>query len=509
MPTPTSDAVGDSGPRWLEADLIGEVDDQGRFERGADLTPAIGDFAHFATSDLLGAVYGSAGGSLLEVGFLSSMPSTPVSLDLAKLVARHVGVFGASGSGKTNFVAHLVQRIAASENKHAHIVVIDTQGEYADALDAQATVLRPNVDGGFEIPAWAFPCRQLLATLIGREPSDIEADGFADVVVELRRAHAEESDWLNIDSSAINPDTPIPYDLKAAWFEFDRRNHAVYEDRNDQGAEMFATRGSPADLMPSQHDQYGAGSAAPFKGSRHGAFRDAPRRMRARMRDPRFHFLLPLADWPHVSEDPLAGYLARWASRASGVVVLDLQALTAEATQIAVSAVLDFSLELAVRSRELPNADAHPLLLVIEEAHRYFEVGSQSSDTRRALERVAREGRKYGVGLALVSQRPSDIAATVLAQLGTFMGFRLTNSSDVAAVTAALPDAVGNIASSLSTLRTGEVVMSGEAVGVPSRVRMPRPTPEPRSGDAATARWQTEPSAGSLVEALALVRQYR
>jgi len=387
--------------------------------------------------------------------------------------------------------------------------VIDTQGEYADALDAQATVLRPNVDGGFEIPAWAFPCRQLLATLIGREPSDIEADGFADVVVELRRAHAEGSDWLNIDSSAINPDTPIPYDLKAAWFEFDRRNHAVYEDRNDQGAEVFSTRGSPAGLVPSQHDQYGAGSAAPFKGSRHGAFRDAPRRMRARTRDPRFHFLLPLADWPHVSEDPLAGYLARWASRASGVVVLDLQVLTAEATQIAVSAVLDFSLELAVRSRELPNADAHPLLLVIEEAHRYFEVGPQSSDTRRALERVAREGRKYGVGLALVSQRPSDVAATVLAQLGTFMGFRLTNSSDVAAVTAALPDAVGNIASSLSTLRTGEVVMSGEAVGVPSRVRMPLPTPEPRSGDAATVRWQTEPSAGSLVDALALVRQYR
>ncbi len=177
------------------------------------------------------------------------------------------------------------------------------------------------------------------------------------------------------------------------------------------------------------------------------------------------------------------------------------------AADLAVGVVLNLIFEVALRTEkgDVGIGRPRPVLIVLEEAHRYL--GADASDlARKSANRIAREGRKYGVGLLLVTQRPSELPDTALAQCGTILALRLSNAGDQSTIRAALPDMISGLASVLPSLRTGEALVSGEAVVLPARVMLDLPRPQPDAADPSLATWRKQATTPDVSSALAAWR---
>ncbi|GJM36655.1 MAG: ATPase [Acidimicrobiales bacterium] len=477
----------EQGKRWLQVQLLGEVDGLGSFHRGVSIYPGLDDEVHFSTSDDLASVYPPAGAERVSVGVLAAAPDVPLTLDASRLVTRHSAVVGSTGSGKTSAVATLLQRFEA-DWPSANIVVVDPHGEYASAVGDAGSVLSVGSDLAtqLQIPYWALPASRLLSVLCGVESRTV-ADRFAELVVEARREFAIAAEWLDMEAESITADTPIPYDLRAVWYRLDYDNRATIRDRAT-GDLALVDSGDAAALVAATFEPHALGNAAPFKGATFGHYNPAPDRLRLRLTDSRFDFFLAIPD--PTEPDSLPGLAARWLGAHRPVSVLDFSGVPFEVADVAIGLVLDLLFELGVRSTGSGIGRPRPVLFVLEEAHRYLRGGLAQA----AADRIAREGRKYGIGLMMVSQRPSELPETSLAQCGTIIALRLTNGADQSAVRAALPDAVAGLAGVLPSLRTGEALVSGEAVILPTRVQIHRPNPQPQAGDPNLDSWRSVPS---------------
>jgi DNA helicase HerA-like ATPase len=187
--------------------------------------------------------------------------------------------------------------------------------------------------------------------------------------------------------------------------------------------------------------------------------------------------------------------------------VLDFSGVPSQASELAIGVVLNLLFEAAVRTTaDSPGIGRpRPVLIVLEEAHRYLSEAAVVM-TRGAANRIAREGRKYGVGLLLITQRPSELPDTALAQCGSLIALRLTNSADQAKIRAALPDSVSGLAAVLPSLRTGEAVITGEALILPARALVDIPSPLPAAEDPSLASWRQPATVPDLTSAIAAWR---
>jgi DNA helicase HerA-like ATPase len=199
--------------------------------------------------------------------------------------------------------------------------------------------------------------------------------------------------------------------------------------------------------------------------------------------------------------------MASWLGGKRPVSVLDFSGVPAHASELAIGVVLNLLFEAAVRTTaDGPGIGrSRPVLIVLEEAHRYLSE-TAAAMTRDAANRIAREGRKYGVGLLLITQRPSELPDTALAQCGSLIALRLTNSADQAKIRAALPDSVTGLAAVLPSLRTGEAVITGEALILPARALVDIPNPLPAAEDPSLASWRQPATVPDLAPAIAAWR---
>ncbi len=206
--------------------------------------------------------------------------------------------------------------------------------------------------------------------------------------------------------------------------------------------------------------------------------------MRSRLLDRQFEFLLKPGAWEpgldgHATND-LPELLESWIGHDKAITVLDLSGIPSSVLLELIGAILSIIYEALFWGRDRPEGGRkRPQLIVMEEAHRYL--GKETNNpTREMVQRIAKEGRKFGIGAMIVSQRPSEIDDTILSQCGTFVALRLTNSTDRSKVQAALPDNLSGIADSLSVLRTGEAIITGEAARLPVRCRVTLPPKDRR-----------------------------
>lgn len=468
-----------AGYRWMTVVLFGESTG-GLFERGVGQYPTVGDEVHFVTATDLSIIYGrSHSATGLTVGTVSSASGIPATLDLNRFVSRHCAIVGSTGAGKSNLVSVILEAIGSSKFPSARVLVIDPHGEYAKVSPGRSKVFRVTPGTGehaLVVPYWALPFEELLAITFGAMSPANEAT-VRDMVQDMKRAAAKQ--LANPPpAEAITADTPIPFSIRQLWFDLDDYERRTFKtEANQRVLTEVEQKGDPQKLISNVYPIHGPGGKEPFKNPSPRGISRQLELARSRLADVRYAFLFDpqggyAPDLSGKTGSDIDGLVASWVGHDRPLTILDVSELPSDVATDVVGLLLRIVYDTLFWAGTLPvSGRTQPLLIVVDEAHRFLPEGGDSS-CQRILTRVAKEGRKYGVGLTVVTQRPSEIDATIISQCGTMIALRTTNPSDRSRVAAAFPDDLGGLVDLLPSLRTGEGLFVGEAMFVPSRVRV-------------------------------------
>lgn len=434
---------------------LGELSKNGAFTRGVVHHPTPGAEVHLMRKSEVEALFRKYQSTGYELGYLPTLPGIGICVDPSTLFARHLAVLGQSGSGKSWGVASILQR-AVSLMPDAHIVLLDLHGEYVwhDSDHVRHSSFKEDnyryVDArDLEIPYWLLTYSELVDLLIDRsdDKASTQMAFLREVLLQLRKRANQEMEGVN-----ITVDSPVYFDLQELYLSFKRANEQV----TDFGK---------------------------VKGPLYGQFDEFVVKMQSRFNDVRYDFLFKpkRRNSSATLSDLLRDFIGL---RKSGrqINVIDFSSVPFDVRPTVSAQIGRLSFEFNYwnpRSREFP------ILLVCEEAHAYIPRSSdtQYDGTRRSMERIAKEGRKYGVGLVVVSQRPYELSETVLAQCGNFICLRITNPDDQEYIRKLVPDAEAGLVSILSSLGRGEAMAMGEALPIPTRFMFHKPDPTPNSND--------------------------
>jgi uncharacterized protein len=488
--------------RWMRVELAGEAIGD-RFERGLSQHPNVDDSVHIVTQKDLRRIYGGDEEDQVEIGTLSSAENIVVRLALDALVTRHSAIVGSTGSGKSTTVASLLRSVVRTADSvadsGARVLLLDVHGEYSAALGDLAKTFSASPSPGEEplfVPYWALEAGELLDFVAGGL-SDNHLIAFTDKIQELKEGRLAAGALPGLDPQSLTVDSPVPFSLKQLWYDLiDFETTTFTGQQRDQPAREAV--GDPATLTAPRYTPHAMGTAGPFLNQAAKGIRRQLNLLRSRLLDRRYDFILHPGPW----EPDLAGQtaqdldtlLAGWLGHDRPITILDLSGVPSTVLVRLIGSILRIVYEALYWSREKTEGGVlRPLLVVMEEAHRYVspDSGNVAADV---VKRIAKEGRKYGVGAMLVSQRPSEIDETVLSQCGTLIALRLSNPADRSRVKGALPDNLSGLMDLLPVLRTGETIISGEAARLPVRCRVSLPPADrlPRSSDPeVSAAWRS------------------
>lgn len=496
------------GERWITIQLVGEIIGAA-FERGISQYPNVGDEVHLVTEDDLAMVYGNDEKGQVTIGRLANAEGIPVRIDLDKLVSRHSAVLGSTGAGKSTTVSSLLRSIAAGSDEEssngfpsARILLLDIHGEYGQALSSVAKMFRINPNQGehpLHIPYWALDPNELFEFLLGRLDDKVLTQVF-DRLLSHKTRLVEKAAFAGVDLSSLTADSPIPYSLKQLWYELVDLEVKTWEDMQRTKPALDLCGDAEA-LRPPKYKAPGVSNTPPFLNQPAQGLLGIRRpldQMRARLLDKQYDFLLHPGQWePKLDgtvELDISDLLLSWLGHDKPITTLDLSGIPSLVQSRLIGAILRIVYDGLFWGREKSEGGIQrPLLVVMEEAHRYLSGGSEGS-ARLMVQRVVKEGRKFGLGAMIISQRPSEVDETILSQCGTFIALRLSNSSDRNKVQAALPDSLSGVVDSLPILRTGEAIVIGEAARLPIRCRIALPSAanRPSSADPEVAKnWAT------------------
>jgi uncharacterized protein len=498
------------GNRWLRVELVGQGRKGTMFERGISQYPSIGDSVHVVTESDLKTVYapGDEDG-YVPIGRVASAESICAYVNLNRLVSRHSAVVGSTGAGKSNAVAKLLDAVSDPERfKSTRVVLFDLHGEYTRAFGELARVFRVGADAAagereLHVPFWALTAEEFISLSMG-SVTGTPLTMIQEMLVASKRASKPAGLAHGLDDLAVTIDTPLPFSVFQLWYELyslQCATHSVSLNQNQtEATRSYLQHGTPPANMLGNPDKIVRPRFRPLKDDKNdpdkvyaGFYGNLPRThldvLESKLRDPRMQFLFSPGDWS-VAKDgttkvDLDALLEAWVGGDSPISVFDLSGIPVAVVDDLIGAVLRILYDALFWGRFKPEgARERPLLVVLEEAHTYL--GSQSKGrAATAARRIAKEGRKYGVGLMLVSQRPAEIDGTILAQCGTVFALRLTNDADRSQVTSCSSDNLKGLFSMLPILRTGEALIVGEAVNMPIRALIDQPAEgkRPQSDD--------------------------
>jgi DNA helicase HerA-like ATPase len=425
--------------------VVGTVDIG--FRRGVSQLPPVGAAAYFITGEVFDSLLNSAlseesSARLFPVGNRVGTGGGIARFDLDKFFGRHAAVLGTTGSGKSYTVAALAQAVLRSFAK-PRLVIFDIHNEYSPAFQGEFQQRSTCIGwSDFCLPFWMLTFEEFSAVFTGILGSNQRA-ALSDALLEARRESPSNS--LGESKDNISVDTPIPFE----WDDLIARLESYIVS--------VSVKSDKESLLKMLE------------------------KMKSKCRDPRYSFLMQ----GRISTDSVVSFFEKLfglGDRDVHVTVLDLSGLPAEVRATAVGVLARLFFDYRYWDAKAENL---PIALILEEAHSYIPAESDSKFdvALQAIERIAKEGRKYGLSLVVVSQRPSNVSQTILSQCGTFVALRLTSDVDQTRVLRLLPDTLGNQGSLLSSLRDGEAVVSGDGVTLPGRVQFKIPTPLPGSTD--------------------------
>lgn len=447
---------------------IGSIGTDGQFDRGVACYPTTGAAVHAVGSSDIARMFDRFQSKGFAVGSLATHPALKVCLDPTNLFGRHFAIVGQTGSGKSWTVASLVQKTVEIMPK-AHVIILDLHGEYCWKRTegtrhyAFADAIVRHVDAReLEIPYWLMTYAELCDLLVerGEREATNQTAFFRDCLLEGRQTENRTAN-PPLGLPRVTVDTPIYFSLDEVLTKVRAKNTERVGNR--QGP-MF------------------------------GDFDRFLMRLESKLNDQRYDFLLkPVIRNTSASLSALLRDFVGLGTRKVAVTVIDLSPVPFDVRPTVAAQIGRLAFEFNYWN---PRYRDFPVLLICEEAHAYIPRASESqfAGSRRSMERIAKEGRKYGVGLAVVSQRPHEVSETVLAQCGTFICLRITNPDDQSYVRSLVPESEGDLVSALAGLGRGEALVLGEAVPLPTRLQFDKPNPAPNSDDVDFYdKWRTGP----------------
>ena len=483
------------GQRWLRIQLVGEGHKGQSFQRGLSQYPTIGDSVHLVTESDLRVIYGQGEpDDYVSVGSLASSESIPALVNINKLVTRHSAILGTTGSGKSTTVAGLIRSLSDAEKyPSARILILDIHGEYQRAFRGRSSVLRVGAatDGDvapLHVPYWALNFDELCSVCFDGPLEGNRLAAVADAVLELKREGLRGFPCPGITEQSLSVDSPVPFSIHKLWLNLHIKEYKTVipspgaEASERVTAYVLNEAGEPEQVGDAMHvvaplfrsvKTTGPAGERVQHANEGANLRQPLASLASKLRDPRYAFILnPGELLPNVNGVPrsdLDSLLRSWVGGEKPVTILDLSGIPTSILDALIGALLRVLYDALFWARKLPEGgQERPLLLVLEEAHSYLN-SEKNNSAGTAVKRIAKEGRKYGVGLMIVSQRPSEVDSTILSQCGTIISLRLSNDSDRGQVVGASADNLKGLFDMLPILRTGEAIIVGESVNLPIR----------------------------------------
>jgi DNA helicase HerA-like ATPase len=434
-----------SDERVIEADLFGEGEwllDASvspskwelKFDRGVATYPLPQQTVYLTPKRELRFIYGHGKGPCVLLGEHVGSGGTPCYADMNELLGKHTAILGATGSGKSGTVAAVIHSLlergqtAGCPTWQPRIIILDPHDEYAAAFPTHKKLSTDDLS--LTLPYWLLNFQESVALLIGK--TEFVATSQANIVkTAMLKARLEGARTIGLDPGKITIDSPVPYKLATfrAAVEADKPPQASKQDSHNSILEKL-------DVL---------------------------------VRDARVRFLM--SEWPGGNQDPFPSIVENLAGAGPQPRIIDLSGVPNEVAGVS-SAVIARTLFNVKVWQTADERNKDPVLLVCEEAHRYVPNSgeAQYEAAQEAVRRIAKEGRKYGLGLLLVSQRPSEVEATVLSQCNSWIVLRITNDADRDHVRSILPDSMAGLTKMLSGLRRQEAIFVGQAAVLPSRI---------------------------------------
>ena len=460
--------VGDDGEmvRMLRLNPLGEITAKGGFERGVAHYPTTGAELHIVTAPTLEILFSKYAAANFNVGKLSASESVNVYIDPDAFFGRHAAILGQSGSGKSWTVTSFIQStLKAMPN--AHVIILDLHGEYGSKdwdPDTRPPFPEDKVNcikaSDLEIPYWLLTYEELIELLIDFDDpnASVQIAFLRGALLELKREANQ-----HLDLGHITVDSPIFFSLDDLLKRFKYAN----ETTADFGKSKTALTGKFDQLLV---------------------------KLQSRLNDTRYDFLLKPKK--RTSSESLPGLMRDFVGlgeKRAKITVLDISSVPFDVHPTVTSQIGRLAFEFNYWN---PRCREFPLFVIAEEAHADIprdHVGGHQG-TRRSFERIAKAGRKYAVGLCVVSQRPNELSETVLAQCSSWVCLRISNPDDQEYVRALVPDSARGILEALTSLAQGEAIAAGEAVPMPVRFRVTMPAPPPNAQSIEYAKmWKSGP----------------
>ncbi|MBL4717028.1 MAG: DUF87 domain-containing protein [Erythrobacter sp.] len=396
-----------------------------RFRRGVTRYPVPGAMVYPATTADLKQVYASDGRSAITIGKVYPTKDIRAGIYVDAMLGKHFALLGSTGTGKSTSAALILHRICEAAPE-GHIVMIDPHGEYASAFRNTGVILDVS---NLQMPYWIMNFEEHCEVLITSTGNDHQVD--ADILAKCL-LKARQKSRLAEHMGKITVDSPIPYLLS------DLSN----EIQDAMGKLDKSTNSAPYMRIKNKLDEIKA--------------------------DPRYQFMFS----GMLVADTMADFIAkifRMPSNGKPISIIDVSGVPSDITSTVVAVLSRLVFDFAIWGRDERTS---PILLVCEEAHRYVpnEKNADGNSVGTILSRIAKEGRKYGISLGLITQRPSDLAEGVLSQCGTILSMRLNNDRDQEFVRAAMPEGARGFLDAIPALRNRECIICGEGVAVPIRM---------------------------------------
>lgn len=488
----------------IESQPIGSLLD-GEFKRGGNNLPVPTEPAYILTTGELDQIFKTTNDYDFPIGYLAQNKNIEVKISGDKFFGKHVAIVGSTGSGKSCTVAKVLQSVVgiqdgsntySDDKKNSHIIIFDMHSEYTAAftLDNEQNFALNNLTiNNLKLPYWLMNSEELEALFIESNESNSHNQ-----ISIFKHAVILNKEKYNSNLKDITYDTPVYFNIEEVYNYIENMNREVISKLSGENCPKLLDgtliRDRKIHYFEKTHEFVSPSTSKDSKASNgpfHGEFNRFSSRLETKLADKRLLFLLDpkkednsnykTKDFEEIIKQFL-GYINK-----SNISIIDLSRIPFEVLSITVSLVsrliFDFCFHYSKLQHQKELLNDIPVMIVCEEAHNYIPRSDNSEyrSSKKSIERIAKEGRKYGLSLMVVSQRPSEVSETIFAQCNNFISLRLTNHSDQNYIKNLMPDSTNSIVEILPNLSPGECIVVGDSIIMPTVVKMDVPNPEPKS----------------------------